>query len=125
MLVLAARIVLAAVMLVSAVMKLRDRGWPDAAAALGVQRPIALVVAPLELAIGAFLMAGVAVRVVSWVTFGLMIAFTPVLVLALAKPIDERPRCACFGKLSAQPVSVLSVVRNGVFAALAVVSSFG
>ncbi len=120
---LTARTVLAAVMLFAGIMKLRDSNWPQAAAALGVPAWIARLVAPGELVLGALLVADVANAPVSWVALGVLLAFSVVLVVALRKPIDERPRCACFGAWTQRPVSWWSLARNGAFSVVALVSA--
>ena len=119
---LAARVVLAAALVASAVAKLRSRA--------AVQQQIALLVsdrwAPL---IGRALPAAemtVAIALVAWwsavpgvVALMLLGAFTIVLVRAQARHVP----CLCFGAARvATPVGSASVVRNGVLGGLAVLA---
>ena len=120
---LAARVVLAAALIVSAVAKLRSRA--------GVQRQVALLVsdrvAPL---VGWALPAAelaVAVALVVWwspvpgvVALLLLAAFTVVLVRAQARRVP----CLCFGATRLDtPAGPASVVRNGVLGALAALAT--
>ncbi len=118
-----ARIALAVALIFSAATKIRDPGWPSAAKELGVPLLFARLVVPTELVLGALLAAGIGVLVLSWLAFGLLVLFSLVLMNAFRKPIDERPRCACFGNWSSRPVSIWSLVRNTVLSTLAVLSA--
>ncbi len=114
------RVVFGAVFLVSGTLKLRDPSWPRAAAGLGVPRSVVPAVAPVEIVLGAAIVAGVAPSVTVALGLLLLAGFTVVVLLALSRPVGERPRCACFGRWSARPVDCWSVVRNLAFAALGV-----
>jgi hypothetical protein len=122
---LAARVVLAAALAVSASAKLRSRA--------AVQRQVELLVndrlAPL---IGRALPAAelaVAVGLVAWwsavpgvVALALLAAFTVVLVRAQARRVP----CLCFGATRLEtPVGAASVIRNGVLGGLAVLAIGG
>ncbi len=119
---LAARVVLAGTLVVSAVAKLRSR--PE------VQRQIGLLTSDR---LGAFAGPGlpgveltVAVALVVWwspipglVALAMLALFTVVLVRAQARHVP----CACFGAgRSDSPPGPAAVVRNGVLAALAVLA---
>ena len=118
-----ARSVLAAVFIFTAVVKLSDANWPTAARSLGLPVSLAYLVAPAELTLGVLLVVGVATGVVSWLALGLLVAFSAVLVVAMRRPIGERPRCACFGVWSQRPVSFWSLLRNAAFSGVAIVSA--
>jgi D-serine dehydratase len=123
----AARIVLAAVLATSAIAKLRahvattsESMQPQMDRLVGKRFApiIGPVLAPTELT--------VAVALVAWwspvpgaVAFGLLAAFTVVLVRAQARHLP----CMCFGASSVgEPVGPASIVRNGVLAGLAVLA---
>jgi hypothetical protein len=119
---LAARIVLAAALTVSALAKLRSRDAVKQQVALLVSDGLAPVVAP---ALPATELA-VAVALVVWwspvpgvVALLLLAAFTVVLVRAQARRVP----CLCFGAARVDaPVGPAAIVRNGVLGALAVLA---
>lgn len=117
-----ARVLLGLVFLTSGTLKLRDRSWPTAAASLGTPQRIIPLVAPVEIVIGALVVAGVAAMVVTAIAIALLVAFSAVILRALRRPVSSRPTCACFGRFSSRPVDGWSLLRNGLFIALGVVS---
>ena len=119
-----ARIALGVLFLVSGALKLRDPSWPGAARAMGAPRWAVPLIAPAEIVLGAALAAGVAEPWPVWLALGLLVAFSAALVRVLARPVGERPACACFGRWSAKPVGAGSLLRNGMLAALAVLALF-
>lgn len=119
---LAAAIVLAAVLVVAAVAKLRD---PEATAAdfasLGLPAGplLARAVPAAELATAAALVLNP-----GWggvVAFALLAAFTAVLASVIRS--GRVATCACFGGSTAEPVSARHLVRNGVLLALAAIAA--
>ncbi len=122
---LAARIVLAAALCVSAAAKLQSRA--------AVQRQVELLVSDrLAPFIGSALPAAeiaVAIALVVWwsavpgvVALALLAAFTVVLVRAQARRVP----CLCFGATRLEtPVGAASVIRNGVLGGLAVLAVGG
>jgi hypothetical protein len=124
---LAARVVLAAVLAVSATAKLRSRvAFTSEALQPQMGRLVGERFAPM---IGPVLPPAelvVAVALVAWwspvpgvVALGLIAAFTVVLVRAQARHVP----CMCFGVSSLDaPVGPASVVRNGLLGALAVLA---
>lgn len=118
-----AGVVVGATLLVSGVLKQSSRQWPAQAASLGVSRSLARVVPPIEIALGALLVAGVARAWTGWAAVVLLAAFTAFLVRRLRQGV--RVPCACFGALSNRPVGPWSVVRNVVLIAAAVLASVG
>ena len=119
---LISRVAFGLVFLSSGTLKLRDKKWPMAAGLLRVPRLAIPVVAPLEITVGALLVVGFQSTLFIWVGLGSLIVFSAVLTNALRFPKDERPVCACFGVLGAQPVSAWSLLRNGAFMLLAIVA---
>ena len=120
---LAARIVLAATLVVSAVAKFRSRdAVREQAAALfaddGRLAAIVSVLPVVELAVAVSLVAAWS-PVPGLVALVLLAGFTVVLIRAQARHVP----CACFGSGAADaPVGPAAVVRNGVLAALAVLA---
>ena len=117
---LISRVAFGLIFLSSGTLKLRDKKWPRAAELLRVPRLVTPVVAPFEITVGALLVVGVQSTLFIWVGLGSLVVFSAVLTTALRFPKDERPACACFGVLGAQPVSAWSLLRNGAFMLLAI-----
>ncbi|MEO7369543.1 MAG: MauE/DoxX family redox-associated membrane protein [Ilumatobacteraceae bacterium] len=118
--IVALSVLLGAVFVVSAVMKLAaPQQWRGQAAELGVPPAVATVVPFAELLVGALLIAQLARHVVALVAGVMLVAFTGLLVVRLSQ--GRRPPCACFGAWSTKPIGWLDVVRNAVFVAVAVV----
>ena len=94
-------------------------GWRRQAAELGAP---SVAVAPLpwvELAIGAALLARLAMPVPVVAALALLVAFTILLALRIRE--GRRPECACFGAWSASPIGPVHLARNAVLIALGVV----
>jgi uncharacterized membrane protein YphA (DoxX/SURF4 family) len=117
----AAAIAVGASLVVAGVSKLARPAWTADAAGLGVPRSIARPVPVVELVVGSLLCFGVARRPLAWVAVALLVAFT----IVLARPVlrGQRPVCACFGALTSRPAGPLSLVRNAVLIASAVVAA--
>jgi thiol-disulfide isomerase/thioredoxin len=122
MVILAARLVLAAVFAAAGVAKLLDRkGSGKSLAEFGVPKGLApalgVVLPVVELA------CAVALVVDSWAWWGacgvavLLVVFIAAIGVSLAR--GRRPDCHCFGQLSSSPVSGRTVARNAVLLALA------
>ena len=94
--------------------------WPAQAAALGAPRRVAPAVPWWELVVGAALLAGLAWRLAAAAALVTLVVFTLLLVRVLRS--GARPACACFGAWSAAPLCWRHLVRNAVFAAIAVVA---
>lgn len=116
----AASAVLGAVFLLSGGLKVNSPAWPAHARQLGVPKPIALVVAWVELLVGGALVARLAVPIVPIVALVMLVLFTALIGLRLAR--GRRPVCACFGHLSVRPIGPDTIVRNLVFMGLAAVA---
>lgn len=84
--------------------------WPSQAAGLGAPAWSVKVVPPLEIALGALLVAQVERSIVAVACAGMLVVFTVLIVVRLAQ--GRRPPCACFGAWSASPIGVGHVVRN-------------
>lgn len=124
---LAARLVLAAVLAVSAVAKgRRGRGVAVDLVAFGVPERVAQAgwwALPVVEGAVAVLLVAVRSPWTAWVAVGLMGAFSVAVVAHLAR--GERAPCPCFGALSQGPVSGLTLVRNAVFLALGILATGG
>jgi hypothetical protein len=116
-----ARIVLGVALLVAAVAKIAaGRRWIDQARDLGVPRSIAGALPWLELVVGASVAAGIVEPWPAIVAIVLLGVFTAWIGAHLAR--GAHPPCACFGSLSAAPLSWWHLVRNGVLLLLGVLS---
>jgi uncharacterized membrane protein YphA (DoxX/SURF4 family) len=115
-------VLLGLIFLASGTLKLRDPSWPDAAAALAVPPMLVGLVAPMEIVLGAVVVAGLGSPIGAAAALVVLLAFTAMLLQVLARPAAARPVCACFGRWSSRPVDRWSVVRNLGFIALAVVA---
>lgn len=117
-----AAVVVAVVLLVAGISKLSSpHRWRDEASDLGVHVAVATPVPYVEVVLGALLLVQLQRSIVAWVALALFVGFTALLVVRLAQ--GRRPRCACFGSLSAAPIGVSHVVRNLLFIALALVAA--
>ncbi|MGK2957911.1 MAG: MauE/DoxX family redox-associated membrane protein [Acidimicrobiales bacterium] len=106
----------------SAIAKWRDPVSTEASfQAFGLSRPrlLARVVPILELTTTIGLV--MAPRFVSLVAIALLVAFTTVLIRGLRAGV--KVGCGCFGSAGKQPLSSLDIVRNALFAALALSSA--
>lgn len=116
-----ARALVGIVLLLAGALKARDRTWPEAAGRFGLPRPGAIALPWLEVVVGALLVAQYGGR---WTALGalvLLVAFTAAVGARVARG-DEVP-CACFGALTAAPVSRRTLARNLVLTALAAVGA--
>ena len=115
-----AAVVLGIVLLVAGIAKRADRGWPQDAAALGTPAWAIPVLPWFEMLLGAVLVSGLARPAAAALAGVVLIAFTGVVVLNLAR--GRRPPCACFGASSRRPIGPGSLIRNLVLLALAVIA---
>lgn len=116
----AARLVLAAVFLGAGIAKLSVRGWArSTAGALKLPFRVTQSTPWLELLVGAGLVAGV--RLAPVAALGLLLAYTGVLLVALANADGAAPPCACFGR-AARPITWTTVLRNVALIAIALVT---
>ncbi len=119
---LAARLLLAAVFAVAAVAKLADReGSRRAAVDFGVPAGlgglVALVIPLAELAVAVALLPS---RTAVWGGLGalaLLLLFSAAIVSSLAR--GRAPDCHCFGQLHSEPAGRRTLLRNGALAAMA------
>lgn len=119
---LAARLVLAAVLLVAAAGKLADRrGSREAVAAFGVPvavaGPVAALLPLVEGLAAALLLPASTATAGAALALALMAAFSLGIFLALAR--GERPDCHCFGALHSTPAGPAALGRNAGLGALA------
>ena len=115
-----AAVALGVVLLVAGIAKRADRGWPQDAAALGTPGFAIPVLPWFEMLLGAVLVSGLARPVAAALAGAVLLAFTALLVVNLAR--GRRPPCACFGARSRRPIGPWSVVRNLVLLALAAIA---
>lgn len=104
--------------------KLADRdGSRQMVAAFGVPSPlqgaVAGALAPVELAVGLLLLPAALAWYGGLAAFVLLGSFTAGMAVNLLR--GRRPTCRCFGQIGAEPIGAASIVRNGVFGALALV----
>jgi Methylamine utilisation protein MauE len=117
-----AAVVLAVVLSVAAIGKVRDRtGAVEGAISLGAGRlagPISLLLPFVEMTVGILLLVPQTRRLGGALAVALLVAFS----LAIARVLrsGRRPRCHCFGR-HAVPLSGDALVRNAALAALALV----
>ena len=115
-----AAVVLGVVLLVAGIAKRADRGWPQDAAALGTPAWAIPVLPWFEMLLGAVLVSGLVRPAAAALAGVVLIAFTGLVVLNLAR--GRRPPCACFGASSRRPIGPGSLVRNVVLLALALIA---
>ena len=97
--------------------------WPVQAAALGAPAAVVPIVPWTEIVVGALLCAQLARPAVASVAAGMLLAFSALLALRLAK--GQHPPCACFGSWSAKPLNWKHLARNAALLAIAVVAIVG
>jgi uncharacterized membrane protein YphA (DoxX/SURF4 family) len=98
------------------------RQWPATARDMGAPAVTIPFVPWVELAVGAALLAQLAVPFPAIAAVGLLVAFTALIVVRLSG--DDRPSCACFGSWSTEPIGRVHVVRNAILVLLAVLAMF-
>lgn len=94
--------------------------WTVQARAMGAPRFVVPLIPWIEILVGAALAARVMPFVSGWVVFGLLAAFTVVIVSNLHR--GHRPVCACFGAWRPAPLGWKHVARNLALMGLTVVS---
>lgn len=122
----AAGVIVAAVLLVSAAAKLRDRAATGSGlVAMGVPRVVAPTAATLlpvaEAGIAAGLLFPPARVPAAFAAIVLTALFTGAVAGNLVT--GRRPPCACFGAASRRPLSGLTLVRNAVLMSLAIIAT--
>lgn len=119
-----AAVILGVVFLTAGVSKFAARErWPDQAAALGVRRGLAMVVPPLEIGLGALLVAQIARGAVAIAAAVVLVVFTGLILIRITE--GRRPPCACFGAWSATPLGAGHIVRNLALIVIAAVAALG
>lgn len=126
--VVVARLLLASVLAVAAVGKLRRPGaFRGAVVDFGVPARAAPLVAWAliggEAAAAAMLVADGTARAGAVVALGLVAAFSTSIGLNLRR--GRRPECQCFGQFHSSPIGMPALVRNAILASLAVVVAIG
>jgi peroxiredoxin/uncharacterized membrane protein YphA (DoxX/SURF4 family) len=123
LLLLTGRLVLAGVFVTAAVLKVKDgRGFQRAVRDLGIPAALSGAVArgvPLvELVIGVALVPAASAQVAAICAVLLLLAFSAVILMNLAR--GRRPDCRCFGQLHPSPVGARSLLRNAALSAIAI-----
>jgi uncharacterized membrane protein YphA (DoxX/SURF4 family) len=93
--------------------------WPQEAREMGAPTIVVPVLPWVEIVLGAVLAMQLVPIAAGIAALVLLVAFTALIVRRLTE--GRRPPCACFGSWSSRPLGPGHVVRNVVFAALAVV----
>jgi thiol-disulfide isomerase/thioredoxin/uncharacterized membrane protein YphA (DoxX/SURF4 family) len=125
---LVCRLALAAVLMVSAVAKLSDpTGTREAVTAFGLRARagtlVALVLAPVELAVAVLLLPGATAPLGAALALALLAVFSTVVTVHLVR--GSRPACNCFGRIGSSDISGRTLLRNAALAGLAVVGLLG
>ena len=119
-----ARLCLGGVFLASAITKMMDREGTAVSMSRypflpsGFGRFIAYTFPYLELAVGIMLVLGIFTRYTSVVSVGMYILFTGLITYDLTR--GQNASCHCFGRLSAEKLTPMAVVRNLVLLAMSV-----
>ena len=111
------RIVVGVVFLASGALKLRQASWPGTARAFGAPGFVIPLLPRVELVLGAMLAAQIGGPWVPLAALVLLLVFTGAIAAQLAR--GRQVPCACFGELSAKPVSGMTIARNGALCVLA------
>lgn len=119
---LLARLLLAAVFAVAAVSKLTDgagtrQGLRDFGLPAAVAGPLGLLLPLVELAVAVALLPAVSVWPAAIAALALLLLFTAAIGVNLAR--GRRPDCHCFGQVASGRIGVSTLVRNAVLAAVA------
>jgi peroxiredoxin len=119
---LAARLLLSAVFLFAGTAKLINRaGLRKALRDFGLPslfgRPLAVLLPFLELSVAAVLLPTRLAWYGAWGALALLLVFLLAICVAMLR--GRKPDCQCFGQLHSAPVGWLTLVRNGILAALA------
>lgn len=118
---IAAAILLGVALIVAGGSKIAmGRGWSAEAASLGAPSAVIPVLPWIEISIGALLVVQWQRRPVAIVALGLLVAFTGLIAVNLAR--GNTPPCACFGSWSVRPLGWRHFVRNVVLIACAIVA---
>lgn len=108
-------------MLAAGVLKIaRPAVWWASSQGMGVPCRIAAAVPWTEIVVGALLVAQLGRSMVAWVAVGLLVAFSALLAVTLAR--GQRPPCACFGSAT-QRISWWDLGRNATLIALGLVAA--
>ena len=124
---LAARTLVAVVLLTAALAKLADRpGTKEAVVGFGLPEALAPGVAALlplvEFLTASLLLPGTTAVAGAIASLGLLAVFSVAISVSLAR--GRAPECHCFGQLRSAPAGPKALARNGLLVALAVVALF-
>jgi uncharacterized membrane protein YphA (DoxX/SURF4 family) len=123
---LLARLVLAAVLALSAIAKAFDlRGSRAALHDFGLPQRftiVAVLLPPIEVVLAAMLLIPATARWGAFGALGLLAVFTVAVAATLLR--GARPNCHCFGQLDTGPIGGRTLVRNGALLLLAAVATY-
>jgi thiol-disulfide isomerase/thioredoxin/uncharacterized membrane protein YphA (DoxX/SURF4 family) len=116
------RLFLAAIFLAAGIAKLADRkgskkAMRDFGAPQGLAAPLAVLLPLAEISLAALLLPSATAWFGAIGVFALLAVFIGGMLWQMSK--GNAPDCHCFGQLHSEPVSVKSVIRNALFALLA------
>jgi uncharacterized membrane protein YphA (DoxX/SURF4 family)/peroxiredoxin len=122
LLLLALRLILAAIFLLAGATKLANldgfrKVLPDFGVSPMLARPVAVLLPVFELILASALIAAKLAWYASWAALGLLVIF--ILAAGFAMWRGRKPDCNCFGQLHSAPVGVSTVIRNAFLAAFA------
>jgi hypothetical protein len=117
----AARVLLGGALVAAGGSKIQAwRRWVDQARGLEIPRLLAVALPWFEVGLGAVIISGLAAPWPTVVALVVLAGYTAWIVGLLAR--GRHPPCACFGALSAAPLSWWHVARNGALLLLGVVA---
>src|SRR4051812_35057054 len=116
--VFAVRVALGALLILSGLLKLGHRDWPDTARAFGAPEWSIPVLPWVEIVVG--IGVGAQLWPAAAVALFLLVAFTVLAARELQR--GNRVPCGCFGALSSRPISGTTLVRNVVLCVMAAVA---
>lgn len=122
--ILFARLCVGGVFVISAITKMLDREGTAVAMSrypflpAGFGRFVAYTFPYVELLVGGLLVLGLFTRVAALAAVGLFVLFTGLIIYDLTR--GQSSSCHCFGRLSAEKLTPMAVVRNMVLLAMAV-----
>jgi uncharacterized membrane protein YphA (DoxX/SURF4 family) len=118
---LVAGVILGLIFVAAGVLKLvAGPVWLKQAADMDVSRSVAMLVPYVEIVVGVLLVTQLFTPWPAVAALVMLVIFTVVIVRRIQD--GSRPPCACFGSKSKRPLGAYHVVRNAMFAAVAVVA---
>jgi hypothetical protein len=116
-----ARLFLGGVFLFAGFAKLRSAHWAVLAVEAGTPRAVVAGLPVVEAMLGLGLLVSLGGGLLAWVAVALLIAFTVGVAHRYAS--GNRAPCNCFGDSSNDPVGKVTIVRNAVLVAIALLAT--